>query len=126
MDGGRLSRILFIDGDMRFLELYARKFPGALTSTTIARGLVLAVSNNPSAIVLDLFVQDYITLPTIPLLRAVAPHAPVIVVTAHSSAQTVARSLEAGAFAHLDKSDLHALTGVLTVALTLKDDATPH
>ena len=80
----------------------------------------------PETILLDVRLPGRDGLSAIPDLRALAPHAPVIVMTAFGDLDTAVRAVAAGAFDYLVKPfDLERVAAVVARALAERPAATP-
>jgi DNA-binding NtrC family response regulator len=102
-----VSRVLVIDDDAAVafaLERFLREAGHAVeVAPTAERGLELARRNVPELVLLDLRLPAMQGAAALAELRRDHPELPIIVVTAHGSAETAMDALAAGAFDHLTK-----------------------
>ena len=102
-----MSRVLVIDDDAAVafaLERFLREAGHEVkVAPTAERGLELARREPPELVVLDLRLPAMQGSTALVELRRQRPALPVIVVTAHGSAETAMDALAAGAFDHLTK-----------------------
>jgi len=85
-------------------------------ATLATEAISLAELVQPDVIVLDLSLPGMSGLQAIPILRLVSPRSAIVVFSAYDIWREA--SVEAGAFAYVDKSDLERLTAVLDLVAT--------
>jgi DNA-binding NarL/FixJ family response regulator len=81
-------------------------------ATLATEAIALAELLQPEIVVLDLSLPGMSGLQAIPILRLVSPRSAIVVFSAYDIWRQA--SVDAGAFAYIDKSDLEALEQVLT------------
>ena len=101
------AKILIIDdeADLRMLVRFILEPSGyeVLEASTGKEGLEVAHSNAPDLVLLDIQLPDIDGWTVLEAMSRDAPHAPVVVFSAHSSPSTLNRAREAGAAAYLVK-----------------------
>jgi DNA-binding NarL/FixJ family response regulator len=112
-DVPELSRLLEIT-----FELDGRFVPVG-TARSGGQALDLAAREHPDAIVLDLTIDGVDGIGVLPSLRAVLPHARIIVFTGHDDERLREQAMDAGASAWVLKGgDLSGLLDELSATLT--------
>ncbi len=117
-----MERILIIDDSVAFLndvESLLRDRYQILKASTGKRGIDLARSENPSAVLLDLGLPDIDGAEVLQILhKEVDPYLPVIVVTDHTDTETAIATMRLGAYDFIPKSfNREVLTAKLLKAL---------
>ncbi len=91
------------------------------TARTAREALELVRASTPDAVVLDLRLPDGSGLDVFDAARAIDPHLPVVIITAHGTPDTAIEAMKRGAFEYLLKPvDLHQLQEVVGRALALR------
>lgn len=117
-----MERILIIDDSVAFLndvETLLRDRYQILKAPTGKRGIELARSENPSAVLLDLGLPDIDGTEVLQILhKEVDPYLPVIIVTDHTDTETAIATMRLGAYDFIPKSfNREVLTAKLLKAL---------
>jgi CheY-like chemotaxis protein/rubrerythrin len=107
MGRARQRTVLVVDDDPDMLDTYVRilRLSGhdCLTATRGEEALALLRARLPAMVLTDLRMPGMDGLTLLARARQVAPHIPVVIVTAYESAETARRAREAGAAAFLAK-----------------------
>lgn len=91
-----------------------------IVAPTGRQGLELVEQQRPDAVIVDVRLSDMSGLDVFDSVRLVAPHLPVIIITAYSTTETAIEAMKRGAFEYLLKPiDLHQLREVVGRALEL-------
>ena len=117
-----MSAILIVDDEpaigWSLRELLADEGHAVALATTVAEALAACRAKTPDTILLDVRLPGRDGISAIPDLRALAPRAPVIVMTAFGDLDTAVRTVTAGAFDYLVKPfDLEKVATVVARAL---------
>jgi DNA-binding NtrC family response regulator len=125
-----MSAILIVDDEpaigWSLRELLADEGHAVALAASVAEALEACRRHPPETILLDVRLPGRDGLSAIPDLRALAPHAPVIVMTAFGDLDTAVRAVAAGAFDYLVKPfDLEKVTRVVGRALAERPAAGP-
>ena len=136
-----MSEILIVDDEpaigWSLRELLTDEGHSVTLASTVAAALAACRARTPDTILLDVRLPGRDGISAIPDLRALAPRAPVIVMTAFGDLDTAVRTVTAGAFDYLVKPfDLEKVAAVVARALAdraaddgaavaAEDDATP-
>jgi DNA-binding NtrC family response regulator len=125
-----MSAILIVDDEpaigWSLRELLADEGHTVALAASVAEAIEACRRHPPEAILLDVRLPGRDGLSAIPELRALSPHAPVIVMTAFGDLDTAVRAVAAGAFDYLVKPfDLEKVTLVVGRALAEKPAAGP-
>ena len=119
------DRILVVDDDSGLRELLemhlGQRGFAVTTAATGAEARDRVKSSRPSLVVLDMRLPDVSGLDLLPELRASAPEAPVLMITAHHDMATTILAIKAGAFDYIHKPiDLDAFDRVFDRAIELR------
>ena len=125
-----MSDILVVDDEpaigWSLRELFTDEGHAVELATSVAEALVACRRRPPRTILLDVRLPGRDGLSAIPDLRALAPRAPVIVMTAFGDLETAVRAVDAGAFDYLVKPfDLKKVSDVVARALAEADGPGP-
>ena len=125
-----MSDILVVDDEpaigWSLRELFTDEGHAVELVTSVAEALVACRRRPPRTILLDVRLPGRDGLSAIPDLRALAPRAPVIVMTAFGDLETAVRAVDAGAFDYLVKPfDLKKVSEVVARALAEADGPGP-
>jgi len=117
-----MSEILIVDDEpaigWSLRELLTGEGHAVTLATTVADAIAACRRRPPDTILLDVRLPGRDGISAIPELRALAPSAPVIVMTAFGDLDTAVRTVAAGAFDYLIKPfDLEQVTAVVARAL---------
>ena len=117
-----MSEILIVDDEpaigWSLRELLTDEGHAVTLATTVADAIAACRRRPPDTILLDVRLPGRDGISAIPELRALAPSAPVIVMTAFGDLDTAVRTVAAGAFDYLVKPfDLEQVTAVVARAL---------
>ncbi|MCE2727716.1 MAG: sigma-54 dependent transcriptional regulator [Planctomycetaceae bacterium] len=117
-----MSEILIVDDEpaigWSLRELLTDEGHAVTLATTVADAIAACRRRPPDTILLDVRLPGRDGISAIPELRALAPSAPVIVMTAFGDLDTAVRTVAAGAFDYLIKPfDLEQVTAVVARAL---------
>jgi two-component system nitrogen regulation response regulator GlnG len=117
-----MSEILIVDDEpaigWSLRELLTDEGHSVTLASTVAAALTACRARTPDTILLDVRLPGRDGISAIPDLRALAPRAPVIVMTAFGDLDTAVRTVTAGAFDYLVKPfDLEKVTAVVARAL---------
>jgi len=120
-----MPRLLLVDDEpnvLYTLELgLAAEGLEILTARTARDALGLVRTAPPDAMILDLRLPDGSGLDVFDAARAIDPHLPVVVITAHGTTDTAIEAMKRGAFEYLLKPvDLHQLQEVVGRALATR------
>ncbi len=126
-----LARLVVIDDHRTFAELLTGAldqepdFVGVGHATTAAEGIELSLCARPDVIIMDVQLPDLDGFAATQCLLEAIPEAKVLILTAHATAEFVARAAEAGACAFLPKDgSLRVL--VATLRAMVERDLTIH
>jgi two-component system, NtrC family, nitrogen regulation response regulator GlnG len=113
-----MPKLLVIDDEesvcYSFRYVYEDQDVQVLTASTAAEGWQQLKENDPDAVVLDLKLPDRPGLELFRDMQAADPKLPVIIITAHGSADTAIEAMKQGAFDYLVKPvDLDTLTRLI-------------
>jgi two-component system nitrogen regulation response regulator GlnG len=90
------------------------------TAGTARQGIDLVRQRRPDAVILDVRLADMSGLEAFDHIRAIDPHLPVVVITAHATTETAIEATKRGAFDYLLKPvDFHQLQEVVARAVEL-------
>jgi two-component system nitrogen regulation response regulator GlnG len=123
-----MSEILIVDDEpaigWSLRELLTDEGHAVTLATTVAEAIAACRRRAPDTILLDVRLPGRDGISAIPDLRALAPGAPVIVMTAFGDLDTAVRTVAAGAFDYLVKPfDLAKVAAVVARALADRGDA---
>jgi two-component system nitrogen regulation response regulator GlnG len=113
--------LLVIDDEPPILHAFRRIFREPevtlLTAATATRGVELATSRQPDAIILDVELPDMSGLEAFSRIRAFDPRIPVIFITGHGTTETAIEATKLGAYDYLFKPlELDELTELVARA----------
>jgi len=125
-----MSEILIVDDEpaigWSLRELLTDEGHAVTLATSVTDAIAACRRRPPDTILLDVRLPGRDGISAIPELRALAPSAPVIVMTAFGDLDTAVRTVAAGAFDYLVKPfDLEQVTAVVARALAERSDAGP-
>ncbi len=108
-----MDTLLLIDDDASLLELLKLHFEDQVdqggpkyriaTAPSAREGLQMASELQPSLVMIDMVLPDGSGVALIPEIKALAPDAPIVVMTAHHDTASTIRAMKAGAFDYLHK-----------------------
>jgi len=105
--GGRPRKILILDDEADMVESCARicRRSGhtCLTATDASEALALFELERPDLLITDLRMPDRSGIEVLRQAKQIAPHVPVVVITAYVSEASAHEALQAGATAYLPK-----------------------
>jgi nitrogen regulation protein NR(I) len=118
------SRLLVVDDEPNVRYALEKSFQSptldVLTAATAKEGLRLVQAESPDAVILDVRLPDMSGLEVFSMMRAHDPRLPVIIITAHATAETAIEATKQGAFDYLVKPyDLGELRRCVERALEL-------
>jgi two-component system nitrogen regulation response regulator GlnG len=124
-----MSRILIIDDEpaigWSLREMLSDEGHTVEVAASVEAGLEICGRFEPEAMLLDVRLPGRDGLSSLPELRSIVPHAPVVVMTAFGDLDTAVRAVNAGAFDYLVKPfDLESVSRIVTQALAERDQRT--
>jgi DNA-binding NtrC family response regulator len=117
-----MSRILIVDDEpaisWSLRSLFVEEGHAVDAAATVEAGLAACARATPDAVLLDVRLPGGDGIAALPEFRALAPRAPVVVMTAFGDLETAVRAVNAGAFDYLVKPfDLDRVSGTVARAL---------
>jgi len=117
-------RLLIVDDEPNVRYALEKSFQSpelaVITAATAKEGFRIAQQESPDAVILDLRLPDMTGLEVFALMRKHDPRLPVIIITAHATAETAIEAMKQGAFDYLVKPyDLGELRRAVERALEL-------
>jgi two-component system nitrogen regulation response regulator GlnG len=124
-----MATLLVIDDEQSICwglaELGKRLKHDVLTASSAESGLEIARQRNLDLILLDVRLPGIDGLAALPMLKELAPRAPITVMTAHGDLGTAVEAVRQGAFDYIAKPfDLNHIQRVIERSLAEPDSAT--